>query len=90
MEITEVNISLRDEDKLKAFANITFDDVFVVRGLKIIDGSNGLFVCMPSRKMNDGTYRDIAHPIKNDFRIKLEKMVLEMYNKEVKRIQAKV
>jgi len=62
MEITEVHISLKDEDKLKAFANITFDDVFVVRGLKVINGSNGLFVCMPSRKMNDGTYRDIAIP----------------------------
>ena len=53
MEITEVHISLKEEDKLKAFANVTFDDVFVIRGLKVIDGSNGLFVCMPSRKMND-------------------------------------
>ncbi len=89
MEITEVHISLKDEDKLKAFANITFDDVFVVRGLKVINGSNGLFVCMPSRKMNDGTYRDIAHPIKNEFRIELERVILDAYQKEVEKTAIK-
>jgi len=86
MEITEVNINLRDEEKLKAFANVTFDDVFVVRGLKVINGSKGLFVCMPSRKKNDGTYKDIAHPIKNDFRIKMEEKVLTAYQDEVDKI----
>jgi len=79
LEITEVNINLRDEDKLKAFVNITFDDVFVVRGLKVIKGKSGLFVCMPSRKLNDGTYKDIAHPINNDFRQKIEEMILTRY-----------
>ncbi len=79
MEITEVNINLRDEDKLKAFVNITFDDVFVVRGLKVIKGKSGLFVCMPSRKLNDGTYKDIAHPINNDFRQKIEELILARY-----------
>ena len=83
MEITEVNINLRDEERLKAFANITFDDVFVVRGLKVIDGNNGLFVCMPSRKMNDGSYRDIAHPIRNEFRVKLEEIILKTYEEEL-------
>jgi len=83
MEITEVNISLRDEERLKAFVNITFDDVFVVRGLKVIDGNNGLFVCMPSRKMNDGTFRDIAHPITNEYRQKLEEVVLGKYQQMV-------
>jgi len=81
MEITEVSINLRDEERLKAFANITFDDVFVVRGLKVIHGNKGLFVSMPSRKMNDGTYRDIAHPINNEFRRKLEKIILDAYFK---------
>jgi stage V sporulation protein G len=81
MEITEVNINLRDEDKLKAFVNITFDDVFVVRGLKIIEGGQGLFVCMPSRKLPDGTYKDIAHPIDNDFRSFIERRVLKVYDK---------
>ncbi|OQX59430.1 septation protein spoVG [candidate division KSB1 bacterium] len=80
MEITEVSINLMDEERLKAFANVTFDDVFVVRGLKVINGNKGLFVSMPSRKLNDGTYRDIAHPITNEFRIKMEKIVLEAYH----------
>ena len=83
MNITEVNINLRDEDKLKAFVNITFDDVFVVRGLKVIEGKNGLFVCMPSRKLEDGTYKDIAHPISNDFRQQLEAQVIEEYRRLV-------
>ena len=83
MNITEVNINLRDEDKLKAFVNITFDDVFVVRGLKVIEGKNGLFVCMPSRKLEDGTYKDIAHPISNDFRQQLETQVIEAYRRLV-------
>ncbi len=81
MDITEININLRDEDKLKAFVNITFDDVFVVRGLKIIEGGQGLFVCMPSRKLPDGTYKDIAHPIDNDFRGKIEQRILGVYEK---------
>jgi stage V sporulation protein G len=83
VNITEVNINLRDEDKLKAFVNITFDDVFVVRGLKVIAGKSGLFVCMPSRKLEDGTYKDIAHPICNDFRQALEDRVLAEYRKLV-------
>ncbi len=81
MRITEININLRDEDKLKAFVNITFDDVFVVRGLKVIEGSQGLFVCMPSRKLPDGTYKDIAHPIDNDFRSEVEQMILQVYER---------
>ncbi len=83
MNITEVNINLRDEDKLKAFVNITFDDVFVVRGLKVIEGKNGLFVCMPSRKLEDGTYKDIAHPISNEFRQQLEAQIIEEYRRLV-------
>lgn len=81
MEITEVNINIRSEEKLKAFVNITFDDVFVVRGLKVIQGNSGLFVCMPSRKMQDGTYKDIAHPIRNDFRQQLEQLILDEYQR---------
>ena len=79
MDITEININVRDEDKLKAFVNITFDDVFVVRGLKVIQGKSGLFVCMPSRKMVDGTYKDIAHPISNEFRQSMEQLILDEY-----------
>jgi stage V sporulation protein G len=83
LEITEVNISLREEDKLKAFVNITFNDVFVIRGLKIISGKDGLFVCMPSRKLEDGSYKDIAHPISNDFRQVLEGKILAEYRRLV-------
>jgi stage V sporulation protein G len=81
VEITEVRITLRDEEKLKAFANVTFDDAFVVRGLKVINGNNGYFVSMPSRKRPDGTYQDIAHPINNEMRDKLERVVLSEYEK---------
>ncbi|MBS1262354.1 MAG: putative septation protein SpoVG [Calditrichaeota bacterium] len=81
MNITEININLRDEDKLKAFVNITFDDVFVVRGLKVIEGGQGLFVCMPSRKLSDGTYKDIAHPIDNNFRTDIEQKILTVYGR---------
>lgn len=83
MKVTEININLRDEERLKAFVNITLDDVFVVRGLKIIQGNQGLFVCMPSRKMPDGTYKDIAHPINNSFRQELERMILEKYQQKL-------
>lgn len=81
MTITEIHVNLRDEEKLKAFVNITFDDVFVIRGLKIIEGKEGLFVCMPSRKLEDGTYKDIAHPITNEFRRQMETQILDEFNR---------
>lgn len=85
MEITEITVSIRDEDKLKAFVNVTFDDCFVVRGMKVIRAASGYFVSMPSRKMSDGTYRDIAHPITNEFRNKVEHEILEKYKEELVR-----
>ncbi|HET9886038.1 MAG TPA: septation regulator SpoVG [bacterium] len=85
MEITEVRISLHDEDKLKAFVTITFDDCFVVRGVKVIYGNNGLFVAMPSRRKPDGTFQDIAHPINRDMREKVEERILQEYSAEVER-----
>ncbi|MFQ5602778.1 MAG: SpoVG family protein [bacterium] len=84
MEITEINVSLRNEEKLKAFVNVTFDEVFVVRGMKVIKGSNGYFISMPSRKMPDGTYRDIAHPIRNEFREYIEEQILAEYHNSLK------
>jgi stage V sporulation protein G len=82
VDITEVRITLRNEDKLKAFASITFDDCFVVRGLKVISGSQGYFVSMPSRKRKDGTYQDIAHPINNNMRKRIEDQVLDAFESE--------
>jgi len=87
MKITEIKISLRDEGKLKGFANITLDDIFVVRGLKIIQGLKGYFIAMPNRRRKDGTFKDIAHPIKSDFREKMEKVILEKYFEEVNQTQ---
>ena len=84
MEITEVRISLRDEPKLKAFANVTFDNSFVVRGLKVIHGNNGYFISMPSRKRKDGKHQDIAHPINNEMRKLIEDKVLSAYEEELK------
>ncbi len=84
MEITEIRITLRDEEKLKGFANVTFDNAFVVRGLKIIAGNSGYFVSMPSRKRPDGTHQDICHPINNETRQLIEDRVLQAYEKELK------
>lgn len=81
MRITEVHVSLRHEERLRAFVNITLDDVFVVRGLKVIEGQRGPFVCMPSRRMEDGSHRDIAHPISNEFRQEIEEQVLEAFHR---------
>jgi stage V sporulation protein G len=89
VEITEVRIILRDEDKLKGFANVTFDDAFVIRGMKIIAGSKGYFVSMPSRRRPDGTHQDVAHPINNDTRRQIEEKVLAAYEKEL-RVKSKV
>ena len=83
MNITEVRISLRDDAKLKAFASITLDNCFVVRGLKIIEGKTGTFIAMPSRKRKDGEYQDIAHPINNDARAVMERVILKAYREEV-------
>jgi stage V sporulation protein G len=85
VKITEVRITLRDEEKLKAFASITFDDCFVVRGLKVINGSQGYFVSMPSRKRKDGSYQDIAHPINNEMRKEIEDTVLDAFENELNR-----
>jgi stage V sporulation protein G len=82
MEITEIRISLRTDNKLKAFASITLDNRFVIRGLKIIEGAKGVFVAMPSRKRPDGTFQDIAHPINNETRAWMEQQVIAAYHLE--------
>jgi stage V sporulation protein G len=89
IEITEVRVSLRDDVKLKAFASITLADLFVIRGLKIIEGTkNRLFVAMPSRKRPDGKHQDIAHPITRRMREYLENVVLSEYQRELERSRA--
>ena len=82
MEVTEVRVFPVNEDKLKAYATVTFDDCFVVRDLKVIHGNSGLFVAMPSKKRKDGTFKDVAHPLNNEFRSKIENAVLDAYERE--------
>ncbi len=82
IEITEVRVSLRNDEKLKAFVSITLNDSFVVRGLKIIKGNTGLFVAMPSRKRPDGQHQDLAHPINDSTRKYLTERVMAEYERE--------
>jgi stage V sporulation protein G len=86
MEITEVRVFPVDEDKLKAYVTITFDHCFVVRDLKIIRGTSGLFISMPSRKRKDGTYKDIAHPLNNETRRMIEEKIIAEYHRVIARV----
>lgn len=79
MEITEIKVFPVNEDKLKAFVTITFDDCFIVRDLKVIKGNKGLFVAMPSKKRKDGAFRDIAHPLNNETRQMIEEKIINKY-----------
>ena len=82
MNITDVRVrKIAKEGKMRAVVSITIDDEFVVHDIKVIEGEKGLFIAMPSRKPSDGEYRDIAHPINTQTRDKLQKLVLEAYDK---------
>ena len=82
MQVTDVRIRVIDKDsKMKAVASVTFDDCFVVHDIKVIEGERGLFVAMPNKKMPNGEYRDVAHPIHSGMRAVLEEAILgEYYN----------
>lgn len=84
MEITEVRVIPVNEDKLRAYVTITLDDCFVIRDLKVIHGTTGLFIAMPSKKRRDGSYRDIAHPLNRDTREWMEQIILLEYDREMK------
>src|SRR3990172_12577420 len=84
MEFTEVRVfPVKNEERLKAYATITIDNVFLIRDLRVINGNAGLFVAMPSRKMKNGTFKDIAHPLNNEIRQAIEKTVLAEYEREL-------
>lgn len=84
MEITKVEIRpMRNEGNLKAFCSVVFDDVFIVHSVKIIQGKESLFVAMPSREVKNGEFRDTAHPIDNDFRLRIEEIILSKYREVV-------
>jgi stage V sporulation protein G len=86
MDITEVKVFPVNEDRLKAYVTITIDNCFVVRDLKIINGNNGLFVAMPSKKRKDGQFKDIAHPLNNETREMIENKIFEFYEVELKKM----
>ncbi len=92
MNITDVRLrTVKNENelKLKAYADITLDGSFVIHGLKVIDGQKGMFVAMPSRKMPNGEFKDIAHPITPDLRRILTEIVIKKYNETIEEIQHK-
>ncbi len=83
MQITDVRIrKVENAGKLKAVASITFDEEFVVHDIKVIDGTNSLFVAMPSFKNSAGEFKDVAHPIKTELREKISSAVLEKFSEE--------
>lgn len=86
MEITDIRVKKivtenSAESKMKAVVSVTFDDCFVVHDIKIIDGQEKLFTAMPSRKTQDGEFKDVAHPINREMRVKLEEAILEKYQR---------
>jgi len=83
MEITQVRVFPIEEEKLKAFVSIIFDDCFVVSDIKIIQGAAGLFISMPSKKRRNGTFRDIAHPLNNETRQRIEEQIISQYREVV-------
>ena len=82
MKITDIRVRLvNDNDKLKAVASITIDDELVVHDIKVINGKDGYFLSMPSRKTDDGKFKDIVHPIKTEVRESLKEQILAAYEK---------
>lgn len=82
MQITDVRIrKIAADGKMKAIVSVTFDNEFVVHDIKVIEGQNGLFIAMPSRKTPDGEFKDIAHPINTLTRERIQNAILEEYQK---------
>lgn len=82
MNITDVRIrKISAEGKMKAIVSVTFENQFVVHDIKVIEGLNGLFIAMPSRKTPDGEFKDIAHPINTETREQIQNAILDEYEK---------
>ena len=84
MKITDVRVRIvkKDDSKLKAVASITIDDCFVIHDIKVIEGNEGYFIAMPSRKTNEGEYKDIAHPINTETRETIISAILKAFEVE--------
>jgi stage V sporulation protein G len=83
MEITQIRIFPVEEDQLKAFVSIILDGCFVVSDIKIIEGTHGLFVSMPSKRRKNGTFRDIAHPLDSATRRRFEQQIIAKFREVV-------
>ena len=84
MQITDIRVrKTYDEGKMKAIVSVTFDDQLVIHDIKIIEGDNGMFIAMPSRKMPNGEFKDIAHPINLETRVEIQNQVLDAYKKKL-------
>ncbi len=84
MKVTDVRIRrLTQEGKMRAIVSITLNDQFVVHDVRVIEGNNGLFVAMPSKRTPNGEFRDIAHPINSEARQEIQDSVLEVYKREM-------
>ena len=85
MKITSVNVRKVEKEgsRMKGIASVLIDDCFAIHDIRIIEGDNGLFIAMPSRKTATGGYRDIAHPITSECRKMFETAILEAYQKEL-------
>ena len=81
MEITQVKVFPVEEERLKAYVSIVLDDCFLVSDLKVIQGPNGVFVSMPSKRKKNGEFKDIAHPLNRETRERMEKKILSEYEK---------
>ncbi|MDQ6891767.1 MAG: septation regulator SpoVG [Acidobacteriota bacterium] len=81
MDITQVKVFPVDEEKLKAYVSIVLDDCFLVSDLKVIHGPNGLFISMPSKRKKNGEFKDIAHPLNRETRERMERRILEEYER---------
>ena len=80
MQITEIRMKkLQDAGKIKAIVSVTLDDAIAIHDIKVVEGNKGLFVAMPSKRMPDGEYKDIVHPINKDIREILQASVLSKY-----------
>jgi stage V sporulation protein G len=81
MEITQVKVFPVDEERLKAYVSIVLDDCFLVSDLKVIQGPNGVFVSMPSKRKKNGEFKDIAHPLNRETRERMEQRILSEYER---------
>lgn len=85
MQITDIRVrQVFDEGKMKARVSVTFDDQFVIHEIKVIEGDNGVFIAMPSKRLSGGDFKDIAHPINKETRTMLQEKILDAYYEKLK------